>query len=620
MTQTYDAQSIEQLTFREGVRKRVGIYLGSADHTGVIAGFLEIINNATDEGLVCPTATEIELHIWSDKVSCRDYGRGMPHGPNGFSKEVMINLLTENHSGAKFNDNAYGGKSRGLNGTGSAATCCSSDWFEITSYRDDAEWFMRFKEGIPEFNECQKKMPMTQKQGTYILYQPSQEVFSSEPINFDYNEICEIIKEYSYFNKGITFTVINELKKETRKFLSKNGLSDFAKENIKDPIHPTPIYYQTSENNIDIEIILQWTKHNEKSFLFSNGGANVNGGTPITGIKTAITNFMKKQFKGDLESDLFRTGLTYICSVNLKNPIYDGQTKSKITNSELKGLAQRITAIALENFSNSNRNEFTQIVDFLAKERKAEEAADKARMAVLTHQKDTAEARKKKFISNDKLFDAENLGEEAILLIVEGDSAAGTMQLARDTKKYGILGLRGKVINCLSSTLEEILENEEVKIFLLSTGIDIMAYSAKKLRYGKIAIAVDADDDGCHIACLIMALLQRLAPQLIKENRLYWLKAPLFKIEKGKDVSFFYTDEELTHNIVKGGEQTRFKGLGQMTRADTKASMFSANQRLESIEWSEDGIELLEALMGADVESRKEFITNEIDFERYGEV
>ena len=148
----YNAKSIERLTFREGCRKRIGIYLGSADRTGVLAGLLELVNNATDEALVCPTAKSIELVIGPDWASCRDYGRGMPHGPNDFSNEVMIDLLTENHSGAKFDDNAYGGKSRGLNGTGSAATCCSSDIFKITSYRDGAQWYMEFEKGIPKYS------------------------------------------------------------------------------------------------------------------------------------------------------------------------------------------------------------------------------------------------------------------------------------------------------------------------------------------------------------------------------------------------------------------------------------------------------------------------------------
>ena len=157
MEKIYDASSVKQLTFREGVRQRVGIYLGSADHTGVLAGLLELVNNATDEALVCASANKIELVIAPTWASCRDYGRGMPHGKNKFSNEVMINLLTENHSGAKFDDNAYGGKSRGLNGTGSAATCCSADWFKIWSYRDSAAWYMEFKEGKPLFSECQKQ-------------------------------------------------------------------------------------------------------------------------------------------------------------------------------------------------------------------------------------------------------------------------------------------------------------------------------------------------------------------------------------------------------------------------------------------------------------------------------
>ena len=488
----YNANSIEQLTFREGVRRRIGIYLGSADHTGVLAGLLELVNNATDEALVCPTAKKIELCIGKDWASCRDYGRGMPHGPNNFSKEVMINLLTENHSGAKFDDNAYGGKSRGLNGTGSAATCCSSDWFEITSYRDNAEWFMRFEKGIPLFEECQKAK-LTQPRGTYIKYKPSQEVFSAEPIEFNYKEICETMKEYSYFNKGITFVVTNNETGEINSYCSQNGLIDFAKEHITNPIHKSPIQLSLSENNIDIEIILQWTKNSEKFYLFSNGGENENGGTPITGIKTAITNFMKKRIKGEFDSDMTRTGLTYICSVNLKNPIYDGQTKSKITNPELRGLAQRTTTQMLQEFEKTNNSEFKQIIDFLLKEKKAEAAAERARKQVLEAAKDIEKNQKRKVFASDKLKDAEYLGQDSVLLLVEGNSAAASMAMARDIKKYGILALRGKVINCLSNPDEKIYANEEIKLLLSAMNINPNKYDSKKLRYGKIGICTDAD-------------------------------------------------------------------------------------------------------------------------------
>lgn len=553
----YDANSIEQLTFRQGCRKRIGIYLGSANMEGVIAGFLELVNNATDEGLVCPTATKIELEIGEDWASCRDYGRGMPHGSNDFAKEVMINLLTENHSGAKFDDNAYGGKSRGLNGTGSASTCCSSDWFEITSYRDNAEWFMRFEKGIPLYEECQKR-PLTHKQGTFIKYKPSQEVFNSEPIKFNYEKICKIIKEYSYFNKGITFVVKNAETGKINTYKSDNGLIDFAKEHIKQPIHKTPIQISLSENDIDIEIILQWTRGKEKFYLFSNGGENPNGGTPITGIKTAITTFMKKQFKGEFDGDTLRTGLVYICSVNLKNPIYDGQTKTKINNPELRGLSQRATGMALNNFATKNSLEFKDLIEYITRVKKAEAAAARELKRVMETANDVERAQRQKVFDVDKLSDARKLGDDSILLLVEGKSAGGAMQRVRDIDKFGILRLRGKIINALTHDLEDVLQNEEVRLFLKATGINIHNYQASKLRYGKVAICVDADDDGMHIACLIIALLYKLAPNYLREGRLCWLHAPLFKVQKGRETHYYYTEEQLAAGIK--GNQTRFKG------------------------------------------------------------
>lgn len=609
----YNAKSIERLTFREGCRKRIGIYLGSADRTGVLAGLLELVNNATDEALVCPTAKTIELVIGPDWASCRDYGRGMPHGPNDFSKEVMIDLLTENHSGAKFDDNAYGGKSRGLNGTGSAATCCSSDIFKITSYRDGAQWYMEFEKGVPKYQECIKSPLKGEKGGTYIWYKPSQEVFSAEPIHFNYEEICKTMKEYSYFNKGITFIVTNAETNEVNKYISKNGLIDFAKNHIEMPVGGQPMHFSTSENDIDIEIIMQWTKGKEKFYLFSNGGENPDGGTPITGIKTAITTFMKKHFNGEFDSDLLRKGLIYICSVNLKNPIYDGQTKSKITNPELRGLAQRVTGQMLNEFMNRRPNDFKAVIDTLTTERKAEQAAERARRAVLEKVKEVNSAGKKGMIDVDKLADAENLGENAVLLLVEGKSAGGAMQRVRDPKKYGILKLRGKIINALSNDMDKVLQNEEVTLFLKATGINISNYKESKFRYGKVAICVDADDDGMHIACLIMALLYKFAPEFLKEGRLYWLHAPLFKVMSGKTTQYFYTEEQVKQSKVKG-VQSRFKGLGEMKDEDARC-MFDNNQWLEQLTWDDSVAALLEGLMGDDSQPKKDFVFSRINFE-----
>ena len=620
----YNAKSIQQLTFREGVRKRVGIYLGSADHTGVIAGLLELVNNATDEALVCTTATKIEIEIGKDWASCRDYGRGMPHGENDFSKEVMINLLTENHSGAKFDDNAYGGKSRGLNGTGSAATCCSSDWFKISSYRDGAEWYMEFEKGIPKWDTCQKKPLNDKAQGTYIIYKPSQEVFNAEPINFDYEEICNQMKEYSYFNKGITFIVTNAETKEVRKFISKNGLMDFVRENLDKPIHKTPLHYKDSkdsEDGIDIEIILQWTgQREETSYLFSNGGENENGGTPITGIKTSLTNFFKKKLKGEAAPDILRKGLVYVCSVNLKNPIYDGQTKSKITNPELRGLCQRATTQMLEDFERRHKDEFDKVLELLTKELKAEAAAEKARKQVLEATKDIEKNQKRKVFSSDKLKDAEYLGQDSTLLIVEGDSAASSIAKARDYKKYGILAIRGKMLNCLAHPDDKIFENEEIKLLLSAMNIIPNKYNSEKLRYGKIGICVDADSDGGHIALLIMSALHYLAPKFLDEGRLCWLRSPLYIVKNGKTYSYYFTDEEF--NKVRGkirGEVTRAKGLGALSPEMAQESMFGEYQRMDVLEANEGAKILLENLMGVDVEYRRQFVFNEIDFSQVRE-
>lgn len=625
---SYNAESIQQLTFREGVRSRIGIYLGSADHTGVIAGLLELVNNATDEALVCPAATKIEIVVGDDWASCRDYGRGMPHGANSFSKEVMINLLTENHSGAKFDDNAYGGKSRGLNGTGSAATCCSSDWFKISSYRDGAEWYMEFEKGIPKWDICQKKPLDNKANGTYIIYKPSQEVFKSEPIKFDYDEICNQMKEYSYFNKGISFVVVNANTKETRTFISENGLIDFVKENLDKPIHRTPLHLILNENDIDVELILQWTGcREEKFYLFSNGGENENGGTPITGIKTALTNFFKKKMKGDATPDVLRKGLVYVCSVNLKNPIYDGQTKSKITNPELRGLCQRATTQMLEEFERRHNDEFNKILELLTKELKAEQAAERARQQVLETTKEISNEKKKRIILADKLKDCKNHGVNSgsVLAICEGDSALGALVQARPINSVALMPIRGKIISALKHEPEKILQNEEVKSIFSALGCGFFNnYSSSKLRYQYVAIAADQDPDGKNIGCLLITLFYYMCPQFIKEGRLLWMQMPLFVLKYKDKVLYAFSDNEKNQLIKKYGlpkELSRKKGIGENTPDETKNAVFGEQRRWWQLcpNNHEDFVELINMLMGKEVLERKEYIMKNVDFSMIGE-
>lgn len=612
MTYKYDANSIEQLSFREAVRKRVGMYLGSSDHTGVMASLLEIVNNATDEFLQKPSADLIVINVWEDKVSVRDYGRGIPVGANTKSEEVLISLLTENHSGAKFNNEAYGGKSRGLHGTGASATNLSSDWFEVTSYRDGYKWFMRFEEGVPLYNKAQRSDQLNEKDGTFIYYKPSQDVFKSEKVYFDFDEICEEMEEYSFFNKGITFRVKNMATGEVKEYFSKNGLLDYAKKEIKNPIHQTPVHETIVEGDTTMEIIAQWSSSQDhKIILFSNGGKNPDGGTPVTGIKTSLTNFFKKE-KG-LNPDVATEGLVVICSVSLANPEYDGQTKVKIKNAHLRGLAQRVMNLGLNNFKQDG--EYDAVIDYLKRVSAAEVAAQKAREAVKTAHKKLSDSVLKKRVNPDKLKDARNLGKNATLYIVEGDSGAGSPNAARDPNIHGVLAIKGKMINPLTSKLHDVYNNDEVSLLMTALGVVPGQYNSKKLRYGKVVILTDADSDGGHIALLVLNIIQELIPELLREGRVFRQEVPThIRQHKGKYI--YYYDNQV---VNEKGDLHLIKGIGQMNAEQLKDTVFSRQARLTNFDWNDETAELLRILMGADTEPRKDYVMNQIDFKEVAE-
>lgn len=609
----YGINEIETLSFKDGVRQRIAMYLGSADMQGVYNAIQEIISNSIDEYYM-GFGNKIKISLGpNNMIVVTDEGRGVPFGIKEDGSNVLVDIFSRPHTGGKFNDKVYNSVA-GLNGIGAKATCLSSLKFNVSVVREGRHALASWEKGNL-VNYKEEEWADKQQHGTSIQFAPDPEVYNLEPIKIDFNILCEKCKNLSYLTRGLTFELENENNKKVT-YCAKNGLLDLIKDNVKAPINKTPIYFEMEEGEDKVEVALQWTKDKEKSFTFTNGLENVEGGTSLTGMKTAITTFMKKQFKGEFNGEVARTGLVYAVSCKTPNPSFANQTKTKINNPELRGLAQRATNQALFNFSVRRQEEFDKVIDFLVKERKAEMAAERARKKFLEAGKDVEKNQKRKVFASDKLKDAEFLGQDSILTIVEGNSAMGGLSRARDYTKYGLFAIRGKLLNCLSNPEEKIFQNEEIKILLSALNIVPGKYDSKKLRYGKLAICTDADSDGYHIGLLIMAAMLYLAPDFIKEGRLYWLRAPLYIVKnKGKE-SYYYTDEEFNkvRNTIKG-EVTRNKGLGEMDAESAKRSMFEKeHQRLDQITYDDEAIQLLQDLMGSDVEPRRKFIFNNIDF------
>ena len=617
---SYTAKDIETLSFRDAVRERVAMYMGSADNQGVLQCVREIITNSIDE-MTMGYGDTITVQLLKDNyVTVADNARGVPFGIREDGTEAMEAIYTMPHTGGKFNEKVYQNVA-GQNGIGSKGVALSSSWFTAISYRDGQAAELVLKDGIKEHFEIHQEEDKD-KHGTMVCFKPSQEVYNLEPIEIKFEDLKEMCRNWSYLTKGVTFNLTNFITNESITYKSDNGILDFLKDSISKPIHKTPLYTSIKENGIECEVAMQWAAdRKEHWFVFTNGLANPEGGTSLTGVKTAITNFFKKKFKGEFNSDVARSGLFYVVNCKVPNPSFANQTKTKVNNPELRGLAQRATGQMLEDFSRRYQGEFDSIIELLTKELKAERAAEKARKQVLEAAKEIEKNQKKKVFASDKLKDAEFLGPNSTLLIVEGNSAMGGMARARDYTHYGLLAIRGKIINCLSNPEEKIYNNEEIKLLLSAMNIVPGKYNAQKLRYGKIGICVDADSDGSHIALLIMSALQYLAPEFIREGRLCWLRSPLYIVENRGKESYYFTDEEFNkvRNKIKG-EVTRAKGLGELSDETAKASMFSSEyQRMDVLDWDADAVSLLYDLMGEDVDPRKEFILKKVDFSKVRE-
>ena len=612
----YNAQSIETLSFRDAIRTRVAMYMGSADNMGVLQCLREIITNSIDEATM-GFGKKITVDLYEgNRVRISDEGRGCPFGKRGDGTEALEAIYTMAHSGAKFNDKVFQNVA-GQNGIGAKGVALSSDYFQVWSYRAGQCATLKLEKGIKVLYEEKGNRLHESVSGTVVEFIPSQEVYNLEPIKINFEDVKKMCRDWSYLSKGISFILTDHNTNEKVTYLSKNGMLDFMKDNADKALHKTPMHITIVEGGIEAEIVMEWTNSRSENWhVFTNGLENSEGGTSLTGIKTALTNFFKKKLKGEGSPDVLRKGLFYAVSCKVPNPSFANQTKTKINNPELRGLCQRATTQMLEEFEYRHGDEFQKILELLTKELKAEQAAERARKQVLEAVKDVEKNQKKKVFASDKLKDAEFLGENSTLLIAEGDSALGGLAQGRDYTRYGIMAIRGKIINALSNPDEKVYENEEIKLLLSAMNIIPGKYDSKKLRYGKLAICTDADSDGYHIGLLIMAALAHIAPQFIREGRLCWLRSPLYIVSNGKTESYFFTDEEF--NAAKGkikGEVQRNKGLGSLEPGQARKSMFDSEyQRLDVMEYNEEAMALLYSLMGDDAAPRREFIMSNVDF------
>ena len=615
MNQNYDINSIESLTFKEGVRARINMYLGSDDLEGTYQALKEIINNSTDEALAgFGKRIEIDVDEKENAVMVRDYGRGVPFGIRENGENVLVAIYTQSHTGGKFNHDAYKNAS-GLNGVGGSCVCLSSEKFEVQSNRDGKCACAFFEKGnLVTYKEGTTKDP----NGTYVRFKPDPEVFSNGEIGYSYERICADIKDISYLYPGIEFIVSCE--KETKTYCAQEGIVDFVKEMVQKPLQKHIITGSATDGTDTVEIAFQWGTKRETPYVFVNGLRCPELGTPVTGARAAITKTFNNLSGQNFDGEYIRKNLFYVVNCKVENPSFANQTKTKINNSSLRTLATTAFTAALKEMNIKYNSEFTTIVEMLKKIEKAEAAAEKARNAVLNMEKKETEHKKQKITSSDKFKDCEKHGQDSMLIVCEGNSALGGLLPARDVNTEALYAVRGKVKNLLKHPLDECLENQEVSDIIMALGCGIQnRYNSKKLNYGKVAIAVDADVDGYNIMCLVATMFYVLMPEFILENRLCWLRAPLYRLTKGEKRIFAYTEEEAAELRKKypTWEQGYNKGLGEMSALDMENSMMHPTERrLEvlSIKDAEAAADSLQMLMGEDVEGRKEFLFENVDF------
>ena len=618
MNNTYTKDSIESLSPLEHVRLRPGMYVGDTADATQLA--IEILGNAIDEYNIGHGDT-IHVNVSDKEVMIADNGQGFPINVIREDGESVLQASFDviNTSGKYRDDGVYEGTAIGLNGIGAKLANFLSHWLTVNSFHDGQGETVNFKEGV-----CVGRTLFSGKDipdGTKVTFQPSEKFFTDPRVN--QKKLYNFCEDITCLCPGLKIIFNDKLIEHN------NGIIDLLKKNIGDSIEiiNKPLVVQKQKDKQKIDLALTYTSKTSSEFsAYVNCGLTTNG-PHITGIKSTLTRVLNKWAKEqgilkekdkNLEGSALQEGLVLVCNITAEGVAYDAQVKTNVTKIDTSFISSNF-GDAFEIWLDNNPNEGKIILEKAIIARKAAEAAKKAREAVREGKAKKATS-KIKILHPDKLKDAEYLGQDSTLLVVEGLSAGASMAVARDRKKYGILMLRGKLINAFSNSDEKLSKNEEIQLLLKALNITPNNYDPTELRYGRVAICTDSDSDGYHIALLIATALQHFCPDFIEEQRLCWLRSPLYIVKTKKGEEYYFTDEEM--DAARGtinGEVQRNKGLGSLSADQAKASMFGKNQRMDILNPTKQATKLLEDLMGSSGVARKEFVFNKIDFSQVRE-
>jgi DNA gyrase subunit B len=584
--ETYTASDIKVLEGLEAVRKRPAMYIGDTSAYGLHHLVYEVVDNSVDEALA-GYCDSIKVILHSDgSCSVGDNGRGIPvdtHKESGKSAaEVVLTVL---HAGGKFEHSAYK-VSGGLHGVGVSVVNALSEWLELEIRRNGRVWTQRYEYGVPqgELTAGEK----TTKHGTIVKFKPDAKIF--EETTFSFDTLSNRLRELAFLNKGLKIVIEDERDERSHTFLYKGGIIEFIKHlnQNKTPVHPKVLFFEGKRDGIEVEVALQYNDgYQESVFSFANNINTREGGTHLTGFRAALTgtiaNYAKangflKSFKGDVSGDDVREGLTAVVSIRIPDPQFEGQTKSKLGNSEVKGLVQQIVNDRLSEAFEEDPTTARKIADKAVRAAQAREAARKARDLTRKGGRDDEGLAA-------KLADcSEREPQFREIFLVEGDSAGGSAKQGRDRKIQAVLPLRGKIINAEKARYDKVLSHNEIRLLIsaLGTGIGPEEFDVSKLRYHKVILMTDADVDGAHIRTLLLTFFFRHMVQVIEAGHLFIAQPPLFKVKKGKAERYLMSEREMEEFLLANWvEKASLKVPGKSAPLKEQALLDALKRALE---------------------------------------